>query len=144
MTKRYPLGGALGGGNSSDAGDLQRIALGRLAAAHRAQCGSADAHESVRGSLPHGSGLGADVDHGHLCAFAKMAELFHKSPRRGTTNAIPPASQSTFSGETIRKAFDCTIATTSPEPCHGNTVTSGSPRDVSTRAGRKCVSSPRS
>jgi hypothetical protein len=30
MTKRYPLGGALGGSDAGDAGDFQGIALGVL------------------------------------------------------------------------------------------------------------------
>ena len=51
MTKRYPLRGALGGGDSGDARDLQGIALGRLAPAHLLQRRTADAHESVRGGL---------------------------------------------------------------------------------------------
>src|SRR5260370_29951717 len=144
MTKRYPLGSAFGGGNSGNPGDLQRVALGRFAAAHLRQGGWADAHESMRGGLPHSGGLGADVHHGHFCALAKMGEFSHSRPRRGSTMAISPASHCSFSGDTTRNELDSAIATTSPDPCHGRAETSGSPRTLWTRAGRKCVNSLRS
>src|SRR5260370_35870076 len=98
MTKRYPLGSTFGGGNSGNPGDLQWVALGRFAAAHLRERGAADAHKSMRGSLPQSRGLGADVHHGHFCAFAKMGEFSPSRPRRGSTMAISPAAPCGFSG----------------------------------------------
>src|SRR5207245_238178 len=134
MTKRYPLGSAFGGGDSGDAGDLERVALGRSAPAHLLERQRAYAHKSVRGGLAHRSGLGADIHHRHFRALAEMGEFFHSRPRRGSTKAISPASQLSFSGGTTRNALDSAMATTSPEPCHGRAETSGSPRTLCTRS----------
>jgi len=71
------------------------------------------------------------------CCESCEADAVHNRPRRGSTTAISPASQSSFSGGTTRNALDAAMATTSPEPCHGSAETSGSPRTVATRAGRK-------
>src|ERR1700739_2054210 len=130
MTKRYPLGSALGGGDSSDAGDFQRVALGRFAVADLLERSTAKAHKSIRGRFAHSRSLGTDVDHGYFRSFAEMGKTFHSSPRRGRTMAISPASQFSFSGETITNAFDSAMVTTSRARCYGKAETSGSPRTV--------------
>src|SRR5579884_1219047 len=126
MTKRYPFGSALCSGNSGNTRNLQRIAFGRLAPADLPQRGRADADESARERFTLRHSFRANVYHAHCSALAEMSQLLHRVLRRGSTKAISPASQFSLSGDTTRNALDFETVTTSPEPCHGRTLTSGS------------------
>src|SRR5437870_940426 len=106
MTKRYPLGSAFGCGDSGNASDLEGVALGRFAPAHLLERQRANTHEAVSAGLAQRRSFGADVHHGHFRAPAEMGKFFHNRPRRGSTTAISPASQSSFSGGTTRNALD--------------------------------------
>jgi hypothetical protein len=81
VTKRYPLRGAFGSGDARDAGDLQRIALGILEAANRANHPRRHANKSVGDGGARGDGFGRDVDHVNFTAFAVVRKLGHRVVR---------------------------------------------------------------
>src|SRR5258706_15329867 len=77
MTKRYPLRGALCGGNSGDARDFEGIALGILEAAHGGDYARGHFYEGVGFGGARGYLLGGDVNHLHFAAFSVVGEFWH-------------------------------------------------------------------
>src|SRR5262249_20051100 len=162
MTKRYPLRGALGGGDARDARDFQRIALGIFKAAHGAQHLGRHAHEGMRSGSARGDGLRGNVHHTDVAARVVMREFRHCILCRGRLlrrGARPPAQAGwlytstggrteTFApagmlwrsaGTTIKQLARVSVAI-SPEPCQSSGQTSGEIPVHSKLAGRKCVS----
>src|SRR5712672_3843425 len=78
MTKRYPLAGAFGGGDSGDAGDFEGIALRIFEAANGGYYAGLHFYEGVGFGGAGGDLLGGDVDHLHFAAFAVVGEFWHQ------------------------------------------------------------------
>src|SRR6267154_961593 len=78
MTKRYPLGGAFGSGDSSDAGDFEGIALGIFEAADGGYHPGLHFYEGVGFGGAGADLLGGDVDHLDFDAFAVVGEFWHQ------------------------------------------------------------------
>src|SRR6266851_4513485 len=68
MTKRYPLSGALGGGDAGDARDFEGIAFGVFQATDGAEDFRRHADEGVGNGGAGGDGLRGDVDHADFAA----------------------------------------------------------------------------
>src|SRR5580765_179802 len=131
MTKRYPLGGALGSQDAGDAGDFKRIALGIFEFADPGQDARRHFDEGVGDCGAMGVGLGGDLHHTGFAASVVLREFGHwlsgmrqQSPRRRTWTRSP-ASMFSRSGGTTKRQFARDIATTSPEPCQGMGETRG-------------------
>jgi len=77
MTKRYPLGGAFGGGDAGDAGDFEGIALGVFQLANGAEDGGLHFYERLGFGGAGGDGFGGDVDHLDFAAFAVVGQFSH-------------------------------------------------------------------
>src|ERR1700730_6067778 len=77
MTKRYPLRGALGRRNARDSRHFQRVALGILEAAHRAQHLRLHLDEALRHRGARGDLLTRDVHHFYFAALSVMREFRH-------------------------------------------------------------------
>ena len=79
MTKRNQLGSALGGGDSGDTRDFERIAFGRFEAPHAFDGRLLHAHEGVGDGGARGGGLRGYVHHPHAAFFIVVRELFHRA-----------------------------------------------------------------
>jgi len=77
MTKRYPLGSAFGGGNSSDTSDFERISLWILEFANGGEDCGLHFDEGLGFGGAGGDGLGGDVNHLHIAAFGVMGQFGH-------------------------------------------------------------------
>jgi hypothetical protein len=77
MTKRYPLGGALGSRNAGDPGNLKGIALGIFQAANGTQDAGRHADEGVSDGGAGGDGFGGNVDHTDFAARGVVREFWH-------------------------------------------------------------------
>ena len=78
MTKRYPLRGTFGSGNSGDTRHLQGIALGVLQAADGAHHPGRHADERVCDGGASGDGFGGDVNHVDFAARRIVGKLGHR------------------------------------------------------------------
>jgi hypothetical protein len=77
MTKRYPLGGPLGGGDTRDPGNFEGITFGIFQAANGAQDLGRHSHEGVRYGGAGGDGFGGNVHHADFAAFFVVREFGH-------------------------------------------------------------------
>src|SRR5260370_32642519 len=166
MTKRYPLRGGLGRGDSRDSRDFEGVALGIFETAHggehaRLHLDKALRHRGARGDL-----LGGDVHHFYFAALSVVREFRHGSSlpqqngristegtefawrvrRRAHTislrskmGTVSPTSMRDRSAATTRKQLACASVMMSPEPCQRSALTCGVVPLHSTRAGRKCA-----
>src|SRR5262249_15994275 len=82
MTKRYPLGGALGGSNSSDSSHLQGVAFGVLQAANGPEHAWTHVDEGFRDRDARGERLGRYIDHSDFPPGRIVRELTHASSLR--------------------------------------------------------------
>src|SRR5262249_49750265 len=78
MTKRYPLGGALGGGDSSDTGDFEGIALGVFEAPDCAQDGRLHFDETLGDGGAGGDRFCRDIDHLDFAASGIVGQFGHR------------------------------------------------------------------
>src|SRR5712672_4190724 len=81
MTKRYPLAGAFGGGDSGDAGDFEGIALRIFEAANGGYYAGLHFYEGVGFGGAGGDLLGGDVYHLHFAALAVVGEFWHQDTK---------------------------------------------------------------
>jgi len=77
MTKRYPLGGALGGGDSGNAGDFEGIAFRVLQAADGVKDGRLHSYEAMGNRRPGGDGFCGDVNHLNFAAGGVVGQFGH-------------------------------------------------------------------
>src|SRR5205085_3411844 len=152
MTKRYPLRGALGRGNSCDSRYFQGVALGVFQPTDGVDHLRLHRHKALGDGGPRGHRFGGHVDHLHFALQTVVRKLGHSawSMRIYTTSFLKntetrsPAAIFSFSAGTSTKQFAPARAAMSPEPCHFRAFTSGTLPRHSIRAGKKCVSPGRS
>jgi hypothetical protein len=77
MTKRYPLRGAFGGGNSGDPSHFQRIAFGIFQAAHSANHPWRHAQKGLGNRGACGDGLRGNVHHAYFATLRVMGQFCH-------------------------------------------------------------------
>jgi hypothetical protein len=77
MTKRYPFGGAFGGGDSGDSGYFQRAAFGIFQAADGLDYLGHHFDEAVGYRGAGGYLFGGYVDHAYFAFFAVVGEFRH-------------------------------------------------------------------
>src|SRR5229473_2769212 len=151
MTKRYPLRGALGRGDSRDSRDFEGVALGIFETAHGGERGDllgGDVHHfyfaalSVVREFRHGSSLpqqnGRISTEGTEFAW-RVRRRAHTISLRSKMGTVSPTSMRDRPAATTRKQLACASAMMSPEPCQRSALTCGVVPLHSTRAGRKCA-----
>src|SRR5882762_7727557 len=103
MTKRYPLGGAFGSGDSSDAGDFEGIAFGIFEAADGGYHAGLHFYEGVGFGGAGADLLGGDVDHLHFAVFAVVGEFWHQDTQeKELTQSSLSAQRSQRKGVKLR------------------------------------------
>src|SRR5262252_7083906 len=89
MTKRYPLGSALGGRDSGDAGGFEGVAFGIFELADGGDDPRRHIDEGVGGSSAVGDGFACHVHHSGFAASVVMGEFGHGIQDAGLSLLAP-------------------------------------------------------